>query len=90
MRGFPYHAKGKDVDDLIISSYGQSFSEASEKFLSAPCHLFYPGFRIQGKPLSEGAKLRFVFIPTIHYQYLINGLVNYTMDYLKTYPNFLG
>lgn len=90
VRGFPYHRIGADVDEKIIGEGGSTLSQALSYFLSSQQLISFPGYRIQGKPLSKGAKIRLINIPAVSYQYINVGLYKTSMDKLKNHPAFSG
>lgn len=90
VRGFPFHKLGIDVDEEIISRGGSTLKEALSYFMSEQQLLSFPGYRIQGKPLSKGAKIRLINIPSVAYQYVNVGLYKTSMDKLKHHPAFSG
>lgn len=90
VRGFPFHALGRDSDDKILQLGGSTFSSALEYFKSSNQNLTFPGYRIQGKPAPGPAKIRWVSVPAVSYQYINVGLYKDSMRRLKLAPMFAG
>lgn len=90
VRGFPYHDLGSNVDDDIIKVGGMFFDDALRFFKSQDQIVSFPGYRIQGKPLSKGAKIRLINIPPVFYQYINVGIYKTSMSKLKYHPAFSG
>lgn len=90
LRGFPFMGEGSKWDEEIIKIGGSTAESAYNWYKSDPEFICYPGFRIQGKPPVKGAKLRLIFIPPVHSQYLDVGLIRESMNQLKKAPPFAG
>lgn len=90
VRGFPFNDLGRNVDEQIITEIGAGLDNALTYLEAAEKNWCFHGFRMQGKPYGEGAKLRFVFIPTVFYQWINVGLYKESMDRLKKSPTFAG
>lgn len=89
-RGYPYHAKGKEVDPMIVKAGGSSLTTALKYFNSTPGYLLFPGFRISGSPLSEAGKLRAIFMPPVSMQYIEQGLATALKSKLANHSNFVA
>lgn len=90
VRGFPFHALGRDVDQDIIRQGGQTSQQALDYFLKSSQNICFPGWRIQGKPWPGPAKTRIVNIPIVNYQYLMVGITKKIMEQLAKFPMFDG
>lgn len=90
VRGFPFHALGRDADQEILRLGGPTFDTALEYFKSSSQNLTFPGYRIQGKPAPGPAKIRWVSVPAVSYQYINVGLYKDSMRRLKFAPMFAG
>lgn len=90
VRGFPYNGLGRDVDQNIMQDAGNTLESVLSFTKSMSQDVAFLGWRIQGKPVAEGPKLRPVFIPSIYSQYILTGLVHYSMSLLKHAPLFAG
>lgn len=90
VRGLPYHDLGKNVDEEIIQRGGRSLYSAINYFKTESDILSFPGYRIQGKPRTKGAKIRLINIPPVSYQYINVGLYKASMSQLKYHPAFSG
>lgn len=90
VRGLPYHDLGKNVDEEIVQKGGRSLYSAINYFKTESDILSFPGYRIQGKPRTKGAKIRLINIPPVSYQYINVGLYKASMSQLKYHPAFSG
>lgn len=88
VRGFPFNSKGSQVDHEILKLGGKTMHDALKYYKWSDDFICFSGFRVQGKPYPGPAKLRLVFIPPVHSQYLDNALVSESMRQLKKCPIF--
>lgn len=88
IRGYPYIRKGRDVDHLITADGGNTPLSAVQFMESSDTLVCSPGFRIQGSPGSNEAKVRLVFIPSVSSQYFDNAFISASMSQLKSCPIF--
>lgn len=90
LRGLPFLATGSEIDSLIISIYGKSLKSVLYQFKKINSLITTPGLRIQGSPKWDQAKVRLINIPSVNYQYLMNGIYKTIRDQLIKVPSMSG
>lgn len=90
LRGIPFLAVGREIDDLITSVYGSSLKPVLNQFLKISSLITTPGLRIQGSPKWDPAKVRLINIPSVNYQYLMNGLYKSIKKEMIKLPSMSG
>lgn len=90
LRGIPFLGKGKDKDELITKLYGKQLKPVLNQFTQIDSLITTPGLRIQGSKGFEPAKVRLINIPSVNYQYLINGLYKAIKDEMVKLPSMAG
>lgn len=90
LRGIPFLYKGSEIDELIIKIYGNTYRTAAAQFKKIDDLITTPGLRIQGSPKWDPAKVRLINIPSVNYQYMMNGLYSHIKTEMKKLPSMVG
>lgn len=90
VRGIPFLLKGSEVDSLIINLYGKGVKSVLNQFTKIKSLITTPGLRIQGSPKWDHAKVRLINIPSVNYQYMMNGLYQEIKKELSKVPSMSG
>lgn len=90
VRGIPFLLKGSEVDGLIMQIYGKNLKSVLNQFVKLESLITTPGLRIQGSPKWDHAKVRLINIPSVNYQYMMNGLYQSIKNELIKVPSMSG